>query len=124
MSNPMKTFPSEMEIFVDKKSGRKVIQLTKTGTNYHFYFTENSFTEGDEEILYLHSDLPFGTVRNFDLFALDLKTGVRTQLSDFTGKFKQWEFRTKSRDSKIIVLVADGVVYRMDRDTLALILII
>ena len=120
MSNPMKTFPSEMEIFVDKKSGRKVIQLTKTGANYHFYFTENSFTEGDEEILYLHSDLPFGTVRNFDLFALDLKTGVRTQLSDFTGKFKQWEFRTKSRDSKIIVLVADGVVYRMDRDTLAL----
>ena len=41
MSNVGRQFPSEITTFVDEKSGRKIKQLTKTGTNVHFYFTEN-----------------------------------------------------------------------------------
>lgn len=120
MSNQGKTYPSEMEFYTDKKSGRRVCKLTKTGTNFHFYFTENSFTLGDREILYKHSDLPFGEARQFDLFAMDLETGIRTQLTDFQGRFQKWDFITKSKDSKIIICNCDGVIYRLDRDTFEL----
>ena len=54
MSNVGKTFPSEITAFVDETSGRTIKQLTKTGTNVHFYFTENSYTLGDKEIIYRH----------------------------------------------------------------------
>lgn len=122
MSNAGKQFPSEMETYIDKKSGRKITKLTKTGDNYHFYFTENSFSAGDKEIIYHHSDIPFNEKGAFiNLFAMDLETGVRTQLTDFAGCFKEIKFGciTKSIDSKMIIFIGDEDLYRFDRDTLS-----
>lgn len=119
MSNVGKQFPSEMETYTDPKSGRKITQLTKTGRNNHFYFTENSFTEGDREILYAHSD----GEKFADLYAMDLKSGIRTQVSDLTGEFKHVNFGTKSPDSKYMLAYCDGDLYRFDRDTASLTLL-
>lgn len=120
MSNIGRQFPSEMETYIDQKSGRCITKLTQSGDNYHFYFTENSFTEGDEEIIYQHSDIPYSEKGSFvNLYAMDLKTGIRTQLTDFATQFKQvggFGF-TKSIDSKVIIFVADGNLYRLDRGT-------
>ncbi|MBR2884365.1 MAG: hypothetical protein IKB93_06175 [Clostridia bacterium] len=119
MSNIGKQFPSEMETYTDQKTGRKITQLTKNGDNYHFYFTENSFTQGDEEIIYQHSEIPYSEKGSFvNLFAMDLKTGIRTQLTDFKEQFKfvgAFSF-TKTVDSKIFIFVADGDVYRFERE--------
>ena len=81
MSNVGRQFPSEISTFVDEKSGRTIKQLTKTGTNVHFYFTENSYTLGDKEIIYRHVD----ENGNMELYAMDLETGVRTQITDFAA---------------------------------------
>ena len=120
MSNVGKQFPSEMETYKDQKSGRKITRLTQNGDNYHFYFTENSFTQGDEEIIYQHSEIPFNEKGSFvDLYSMDLKTGIRTQLTDFKTQFKSvasFGF-TKSIDSKIIIFVTDGDLYRLDRES-------
>ena len=40
MSSIGRVIPSEMETYIDKKSGIEVTKLTKSGTNIHFYFTE------------------------------------------------------------------------------------
>lgn len=120
MSNIGRQFPSEMETYTDQKSGRKVTRLTKNGDNYHFYFSENSFTQGDEEIIYQHSEVPYFEKNSLvNLFSMDLKTGIRTQLTDFGTQFNNvlpLAF-TKSIDSKMIVFVADGDLYRMERET-------
>ncbi len=120
MSNVGKQYPSEMETFVDPKSGRQIIQLTKTGNNCHFYFTENSFTQGDEEIIYQHSDISSGEKSSpINLFSMDLRTGVRTQLTDFDEQFNNVGFFsfTKSIDSKIIIFNTKDSLYRLDRET-------
>ena len=86
MSNVGKRFPSEMSTFIDKKSGREIVKLTKTGCNYHFYFTENSFTGDDKALIYRHRD---GNLKDkdavTDIFKIDLETGERTQLTDFAS---------------------------------------
>lgn len=111
-------YESEMTTYIDKKSGREVTRLTCTGENHHFYFTDNSFTLGDEEIIYLHSDHPLGDSRHrVNLFRMDLNTGEREQLTDFESQFKRVDGFSKSRDSRIFVFVADGNLYRMDRQT-------
>lgn len=110
-------FPSEMESYVDQKSGREVVQLTKTGANWHMYFTDNSFTEGDRDIIYLHSDYHLKDKVEANLFRLDLQTGVRTQLTDFQSQFKKVDCFTKSRDSEVLVFVGDGDLYAMHLHT-------
>lgn len=116
MSNIGREFPSEMETFIDKKSGLEVTQLTKTGTNVHFYFTENSFTLGDEEIIFSHKD---GRVTDYtspaNLFSMDLKTGKKVQLTEFEKDFKSVYRITKSPDSKYFVFLGDGDLYCIDR---------
>ena len=118
MSNVGKQYPSEMKLYTDPKTGRRIRKLTETGDNYHFYFTENSFTAGDNEILYCHTEVPLkdGGGRG-ELYAMDLTTGVRTQLTDLCKDFKKVEFLTKSVDSKYIIAACNGDVYRIDRDT-------
>lgn len=119
MSNVGKRFPSEMEVYSDAKTGRTIKKLTKSGDNFHLYFTENSFTLGDKEIIYHHSDTSTaepGAKLNF--FSMDLETGVRTQLTDFDDRFeKVGGFITKSPDSKYLVFVADGDLYCLYRPT-------
>lgn len=88
MSNIGRQFASEMERYIDKKSGREVVQLTKSGSNWHLYFTDNSFTTGDEEIIYLHSDYTLREKANTEVFRMNLNSGVRTQVTDFHSRFE------------------------------------
>ena len=113
MSNAGKQYASEIEIYTDLKSGRRIKQLTKTVKNGHFYFTENSFTGGDKEIIYMHSD----SGDFWDLFSMDLDTGVRTQITDLSGDFERVAFITKSIDSECVLAGCDGDLYRFDRST-------
>jgi len=81
------TFPSEMRALRDAKTGRIVRQLTTSGNNFHLYFTENSFDLHRNEIIFL-SDRASGEDRLphenplYNLFRMDLTTGVMTQLTD------------------------------------------
>ena len=78
---------SEFRTYSDEKTGRKITQLTSTGNNVHFYFTENSFIRGDNAIYFL-SDRASGEDKaphedpTYHLFHLDLSTGVITQVAD------------------------------------------
>ena len=120
MSNIGKIRPSEMETYIDKKSGREVIRLTNSGSNKHFYFTDNSFTLGDKEIIYFHSDGKVGDKEKvFNLYSMDLESGESVQLTDFdcgTGK-NAYGAATKSRDSRHVVFVGNGDLYCFDRET-------
>ena len=118
MSSIGKTFPSEMRTYTDKKSGREVVRLTASGANHHLYFTDNSFTLGDEEIVYLHSDKPLGDKGyRANLFRMDLNSGGREQLTDFETQFKAVGNFTKSMDSRYLVFVADENLYCIDQST-------
>lgn len=81
------TWKSEIRTFNDGKTGRKVRQLTATGNNYHLYFTENSFVEGKNEIIFL-SDRATGEDKapherpHYNLFRMDLDSGLITQITD------------------------------------------
>ena len=113
MSNVGKQYPSEISEYVDPKTGRRIKQLTRSGRSNHFYFTENSFTAGDKEIVYNHRADGWHLA---ELFSMDLATGVRTQLTE-TGKyFKTVSYITKSMDSKYIIANCDGDLYRIDRE--------
>lgn len=114
MSNIGKQFASEMERYTDKKSGKEVVQLTKTGTNWHLYFTDNSFTTGDKEIIYMHSDNSLREKANTEIFRLDLESGVRTQLTDFKAWFKTVGGFTKCPDSEYLVFLGDGDMYALN----------
>lgn len=114
MSNIGKQFASEMERYTDKKSGKEVVQLTKTGTNWHLYFTDNSFTTGDKEIIYMHSDNSLREKANTEIFRLDLESGVRTQLTDFKAWFKTAGGFTKCPDSEYLVFLGDGDMYALN----------
>jgi oligogalacturonide lyase len=50
---PGQTWKSEMRAFKDAKTGRTIRQLTQTGNNVHLYFTENSFDQHKNEIIFL-----------------------------------------------------------------------
>jgi len=115
MSNVGRQFPSEITTFVDETSGRTIKQLTKSGYNVHFYFTENSYTLGDKEIIYKHTN---EGEKIAELYAMDLETGVRTQLTDFAAwGIDNIGFVTKTNDSKYIVFIAGDKVYKLERGT-------
>lgn len=117
MSNQGKEYRSEIVAYTDPVSGKTVRRLTESGFSYHFYFTENSFTAGDKEILYRHSEAPWveGVPSRTELFAMDLESGVRTQLTDLAGEFQSWSFQTKAVDSSFVLCICDGDLYRFDR---------
>ena len=112
-----KTLPSEMRAYRDETTGREVTQLTSTGLNYHFEFTTNSFVSGDREILYLHSDGTPNDPGVWELFRLDLTSGVRTQESDFAARFKKVNSFTKTPDGRAVVFRGDDDLWKLDTET-------
>lgn len=78
---------SEIREFKDEKTGRTIKQLTSTGNNVHFYFTENSFDRASNTI-YFVSDRASGEDKaphdepKFNLFRMDLSSGEMEQISD------------------------------------------
>lgn len=112
-----KEFPSEIKEYVDKKTGKTVLQLTSDGSNnYHFYFTDNSFTLGDEEIYFL-SDRTSKTPRLYNLFKMDLTTGRIVQLTDEIDGIEPGS-HTKTSDSEIVVYVTGKVIKKLNTRTL------
>ncbi len=114
MSNVGRKFPSEMTSYIDKKSGREIIQLTNGGSNCHFYFTDNSFCTGDKKIIYRHSDKSLSEGGVMDFYSLDLVTGERTQLTDFasaSGRYDNIGSATKSKSGDMIVCIKGGDLY-------------
>ena len=81
------TWPSEIRTFQDEKTGCTIHQLTQFGNNIHLYFTENSFVQGKNEIIFL-SDRASGVEKlphenpHTNLFRMDLDSGLITQLTD------------------------------------------
>jgi oligogalacturonide lyase len=110
------TWPSEIREFKDEKTGRTVQKLTSTGNNYHMYFTENSFDVHKSEITFL-SDRASGLDRkphedpHYNVFRMDLDSGVITQLSDEPQTCRSI---TKTSDGEIIVYKTGRKLQKMD----------
>ena len=108
------TWPSELRQYRDEKTGRMVTQLTNTGNNYHLYFTENSFDQVKNEIIFL-SDRATGEKKlphehpHYNLFRMSLDNGVIEQITDEPPASPQNSHAgpvgsvTKTPDSQIIV---------------------
>ena len=83
----MSHWPSEFRTLKYEQTGRTITQLTSTGNNVHFYFTENSFDCHRNEIIFL-SDRDSGEDRaphedpKFSLYRMSLDTGEMERLSD------------------------------------------
>ena len=45
-------YPSEISIYTDPYTGRKVTKLTRNNINFHMYFTDNSFDESGNEMFF------------------------------------------------------------------------
>jgi oligogalacturonide lyase len=111
---------SEFREFKDDKTGRTITQLTSTGNNVHFYFTENSFTAGKEEIFFV-SDRASGEDKAphqdpaYSLFRMDLDSG---QIEQVHGDvMRSAHATTKTPDSQLIAYSTDGEVKLLDMGT-------
>lgn len=113
------TWPAEGREFRDDATGRTIRQLTTTGNNVHLYFTENSFDSASNSIIFTsdrasgESCAPHEDPR-YNLFRLDLGTGVITQLSDEPNGISSV---TKTPDSKIVVFISGKQVRALDTIT-------
>ncbi len=126
------TWKSEIRTFSDPKTGREVQQLTRTGNNYHLYFTENSFDAEKDEIIFL-SDRASGQDRAphenpcYNLFRMDLRSGEIVQLTDEAavengrtrpGHRPAVSSVTKTPDSRLVVYrVGKGTLKSLDTQT-------
>jgi oligogalacturonide lyase len=116
------TWKSELRSFKDETTGQEVIQLTTTGNNVHLYFTENSFDIQKNEIIF-RSDRASGENRlphdnpHYDVFKMDLDSGVVTQLSAETGELRQSGSMTKTPDSSVVVYGAGKQIKALDPAT-------
>ncbi len=78
---------SEIREFKDEKTGRTIKQLTSRGNNVHLYFTENSFVQGKNELIFV-SDRASGEdkapheVPKYSLFRMNLDSGAIEQIAD------------------------------------------
>jgi oligogalacturonide lyase len=105
-----KTWPSEMRTFTDEKTGRTIRQLTTTGNNVHMYFTENSFVQGRNEIIF-QSDRASGQDKaphedpRYSLFRMNLDTGIIEQISDDVTRSAH--AATKTPDGELIAYTTD-----------------
>ncbi|MEM1502567.1 oligogalacturonate lyase family protein [Domibacillus sp. 8LH] len=111
------TYPSEKRSYMDEKTGRKVWQLTASSSNFHFYFTDNSFTKNSGDIYFL-SDRS-GPKNCYNLFKMDMDSGLMTQLTDEADGITP-SYHTKTPDSKIIVYVTGNKVKKLETDTMDL----
>ncbi|TVY07069.1 oligogalacturonate lyase family protein [Paenibacillus cremeus] len=110
-----RTFPSEKRAYMDETTGKRIWQLTSGGSNnYHLYFTDNSFSLGDQEIYFL-SDRSSPKPEVYNFFRMDLKSGLITQLTDETGGIQK---HTKSPDSELLVYVTGNRLRKLNTRTL------
>lgn len=107
-------FKSEMKSFKDEKSGRKIKQLTTNWDNGHLYFTDNSFTLGDNEIYFLSNRSKDGIKAAQNFFRMDLITGIITQVTDEKDGVKRC---TKTPDSEILVYVSGNKLKKFNTKT-------
>jgi len=113
------TWKSEMREFVDEKTGRTIKQLTSLGNNVHLYFTENSFDSVKNEIIFV-SDRASGEDKrpedspHYNVFRMDLSTGVITQLTD---EPRSVGGVTKTPDSRLIVYTTGNQIKCLDTQT-------
>ncbi len=113
------TWQSETRQFVDEKTGRTIKQLTTTGNNVHLYFTENSFDSVKNEIVFV-SDRASGEDKRpedsprYNIFRMDLGTGLITQLTDEPHPVKGV---TKTPDSRLIVYTVGNQIKLLDTET-------
>jgi oligogalacturonide lyase len=93
-----KRIPSERLTWIDDTTGYEITQWTNTGSNYHPYFTTESFLDDETVLIYSHR-----TGRK-QLYKLDLITGEMLQMTvadnlksiDHLPKFKTvWYFDGK-----------------------------
>lgn len=112
-----KEFPTEIKEYVDEKTGNIVRQLTSDGSNnYHFYFTDNSFSLDDREIYFL-SDRSSQEPNIYNLFRMSLETGRIVQLTDEPEGIAP-SYHTKTPESDIVVYVTGREIKKLDTKTL------
>jgi oligogalacturonide lyase len=112
-----KEFPSEIREYTDPKTGNEVKQLTSgCSNNYHFYFTDNSFSADDREIYFL-SDRSSKIPNLYNLFKMNLESGRMVQLTDEPEGIAP-SFHTKTRESDLIVYVTGSQLKKLDTATL------
>lgn len=113
------TWLSEIREFKDAKTGRTIKQLTTTGNNVHLYFTENSFDSVKNEIIFV-SDRASGEDKRpedspcYNIFRMDLGTGLITQLTD---EPRSVGGVTKTPDSRLIVYTVGNQIKLLDTAT-------
>ncbi|WP_121664853.1 oligogalacturonate lyase family protein [Metabacillus litoralis] len=112
-----KEFSSEIKEFFDEKTGNIVKQLTSDGSNnFHFYFTDNSFCKGDQEIYFL-SDRSSEWPEVYNLFKMNLSNGKMQQLTDELKGITP-SFHTKTPDGDIVVYVTGNSLKKIEISTL------
>lgn len=110
-------FASEMREYIDSKTGNVVKQLTSDGSNnYHFYFTDNSFSLDDKEVYFL-SDRSSNASTLYNLFKMNLETGRFVQLTDEQEGIAP-SFHTKTPESDVVVYVTGNQLKKLDVATL------
>ncbi len=107
-------FASEKHYYRDEKTGQEVCQLTTTANNYHFYFTDNSFSLNDKEIYFL-SDRAAPQAGIFNVFKMDLETGRMVQITAEEGGVNHRA--TKTPDSELIVYTAGKQIKKVNTRT-------
>ncbi len=116
------TWKSEMRSFKDPNTGQEIIQLTTAGNNVHLYFTENSFDLHKNEIIF-RSDRASGEDRlphqnpRYDVYRMNLDSGLITQLSAETGPLRQSGSMTKTPDSSLVVYGAGNQIKVLEPET-------
>lgn len=104
------TRKSEIREFTDEKTGRTIRQLTATGNNVHLYFTENSFDQNDNAIIFM-SDRDSGADRaphedpQYSIYRMDLDSGLVERLTD--DVLNSPHAATKTPDSELIAYTTD-----------------
>ncbi len=113
------TWKSEIREFRDEKTGRIIRQLTTLGNNVHLYFTENSFDSVKNEIIFVSDRASSEDKRpedspHYDIFRMDLGTGLITQLTD---EPRSVGGVTKTPDSRLIVYTTGNQIKKLDTQT-------
>jgi oligogalacturonide lyase len=112
-----KKWASEMRTFTDEKTGRTIRQLTTTGNNVHMYFTENSFVQGTNEIIF-QSDRASGQNKAphedpaYSIFRMNLDSGEIEQISE--DVVRAAHAVTKTPDGQLIAYTTQTEVKVLD----------
>lgn len=116
------TWISEMRSYRDPTTGQEIIQLTSTGNNVHLYFTENSFDIKKNEIIFQsdrasHQDRLPHENPHYNVFKMDLDSGIITQISDERGHRNSVGSLTKTPDSQVVAYIVGNQLKALDPTT-------